>query len=483
MSQIEKSLDSALQSGGQAADVYDQRDLVVTVRGGSPLGRLVAALPTTLDRNPGAKISTDAFISFLNATALQPNSATGFSEFNARVVETAEAAARAVTTEITQARTVVKPIIEELTARVADQCEMIGKNPITDYEIVRRCVPAPLKHPSLIASVKRSEEVEINSVRPNIRLPELDGAAILPLMRTGSAELDKTVSEYFAAKPEGWLETCWKNLYTEKSAFGMELREVMYGRNNLDVALFAFLTSRRLWDNPIEGANMTAATYSETLQHIRNQAAKVIMSEMNLLLDEEQKGTLLFGVRGKVIEVWEDAYKEWVIAGGRNEVLLGMVMSGQTHYTVSKINENAQEFVNVWKRHETMNNLAFANTRLSRMRDAFRLEMQHITTNSSEEQFPQAQRVAALQVFNRLVTELSFDDLKNLPMTCMRLVCRSRFPSYNFEAILESLQHQMDENPELEIREAVRIVTDEHIARWVSTMMVLVAPGEVRDQF
>ena len=38
-------------------------------------------------------------------------------------------------------------------------------------------------------------------------------------------------------------------------------------------------------------------------------------------------------------------------------------------------------------------------------------------------------------------------------------------------------------DPFQDIREAVRIVTDEHIARWVATQMTLVAPGVVRDEF
>lgn len=481
--QLAKSFECSLNSAVGGADYFDQRDLVVTVRNGSPLGRCVAALPATLDRSHNAKVSAEAFVNFLAVNATTSSEATGFSEFNARIIETADAAAKAVTTEMFQARTVVKPIIEELTKRMCEQSEMIGKNPITSFEIVRRSIPAPLKHPSLIASIKRAEDVVTSTSRPNLRLPAMTDQEILPLMRTGAADLDKAVQEFFLSKPEGWLETTWKNIYTEKSATGNDLQGVMFGRNNLDTALFVFLTARRLWDNPLDGANMSASSYSESLQMMRNQAAKILLSELIVLADEEKGGVLVFAVRGDVIEVWEDAYRDWLANGGKNEVLLGMVMTGNLKYTVSQINANAQEYANVWSRHEATNNAAFMNTRLLRMRDAFRLEMQHITTNSSQDEFPIAQRKSAMLCFNRMVNEITYSDLENMAMTCMRLVCRSRFPTYNFEAILESLQRQMDQNPELTIKEAVDIVTKEHIARWLASQMVMVAPGAVVDQF
>lgn len=483
MTQLQKSLESALNSAVSSADYFDQRDLVVTSPAGSVLGRCIAALPATFQRDHHSKMNAETFVNFLSANALQPNEGTGFSEFQARIVESAEAAARAVTTELFQARTIVKPIIEELTARMVEQIEMIGSNPITNIEIVRRAIPAPLKHPSLLASLKRSEDVASSPRRPNMRLPALQDAEILPLMRTGAGDLDKAIESYFATKPEGWLSSTWNIIYGENSKAGMDLQGVMFGRNNIDTALFVFLTARRLWDNPVKDTNMAAGEYSEGMQHLRNQAAKILLSEVLLLAEEERKGVLVYAMSNDRIEVWEDAYRDWLAAGGRNEVLLGMALTTENKVTIAEINANAQEYANAWSRHESINNAAFMNTRLLRMRDALRLEMQHITANSSEEEFPSSARKAALNTFNRMVNEVSYHDLDNLPMLCMRLVCRSRFPTRNFEAILESLQRQVDENPDLSVQEAVNIVTHEHVARWLATQMKLMAPGQVIDHF
>lgn len=483
MTYLQESFQSALNSAVPSADFFDQRDLVVTASGNSILGRCVAALPATFQRDHHSKICPETFVNFLAANALNPNEGTGYSEFQARISECAEAAAKAVTAELFQARTIVKPVVEELTNRMCEQMEMIGKNPITDVEIVRRRIPAPLKHPSLIASIKRSNEVVTSTVRPNMRLPSLSAAEILPLMRTGSAELDKAIEEHYAGKEEGWLETVWDNIYTEKSSAGMDLQAVMFGRNNIDVALFVFLTARRMWDNPIPNVNMASGTYTEGMVSLRDQAAKILISEVVMLADEETKGVLIYSITGTRVEVWEDTYRDWLASGGRNEVLLGMLLGSDRKVTVAQINENAQEYANAWSRHEGINALTFSNNRLMRIRDGFRIEMQHMTLNSSEEDFPAATRQAAMNTFNRMVNEVRLDDLENMPMTCMRLVCRSRFPGRNFEAILESLQRQMDDNDDLSIQEAVDVVTQEHVARWVATQMHLVAPSAVIDHF
>lgn len=483
MTQMQKSLESALNSAVASADYFDQRALVVSAGGNSVLGRCIAALPATFQRDHHSKVCPETFVNFLAANALQPNEGTGFSEFQARIVESAEAAARAVTTEMFQARTLVKPIVEELTNRMVEQIEMIGSNPITQIEIVRRGIAAPLKHPSLLASIKRAEDVATSTRRPNMRLPALQDSEILPLMRTGAAELDKAIESYFASKPEGWLSTAWTNIYTERSGAGMDLQATMFGRNNIDVALFVFLTARRLWDNPLQETNMASSEYQDGMQFLRNQAAKILLSEVHILAEEEKNGVLIYSITGTRIEVWEDAYRDWLASGGRNEVLLGMALGSEHKVTIREINNNAQEYANAWSRHESINNAAFMNTRLLRMRDALRLEMQHITNNSSEEEFPTISRSAAMNTFNRMVNEVSYTDLENLPMLCMRLVCRSRFPTRNFEAILESLQRQMDENSDLSIKEAVNIVMHEHVARWLAAQMNLVAPGEVMDHF
>lgn len=480
---MEKSFESALNSAVPSADYFDQRDLVVTAGGNSVLGRCVAALPATFQRDHHSKVCPETFVNFLAANAMAPNEGTGFSEFQARITESAEVAARAVTTELFQARTIVKPIVEELTSRMCEQMEMIGKNPITDVEIVRRRIPAPLKHPSLIASIKRASDIVTSTKRPNLRLPSLSASEILPLMRTGAGELDKAIEEHFASKPEGWLETAWTNIYTERSASGMDLQAVMFGRNNIDIALFVFLTARRMWDNPLPETNMAAGSYSEAMVFLRDQAAKILLAEVSTLANEEKAGILIYSVTGTRVEVWEDTYRDWLASGGKNEVLLGMLISGENKSTIADINSNAQEYINAWTRHEGINSAAFANNRLLRVRDALRLEMQHITMNSSEEEFPTATRAAAMATFNRMANEINYSDLECMPMTCMRLVCRSRFPGRNFEAILESLQRQIDENDELSIQEAVEVVTQEHVARWVATQMTLVAPGSVVDHF
>lgn len=478
MKHIENSFGSAMNSAAPLADKYDQKDIVVVAAGGSILDRCTLGLVHSVERSPEGTVNAEAYSSFVVAASTEPNPVTGYSEFAARITETAQKAAAAVSSELFHARNTVKPLVDELTARMSERCSVLDSNPLTGIEIVRRSTPAVLLHPSLMASFGRARESAVDITPRNFRLPVYEDNEVAPMLRTGAKDLDEAIAEHFAKKGEGWLSTMWKNVFTamgEPSRDG--LRTVVYGRGNVDVALFVFLIARQLWQNPIQEIDMSADVFEESMVHYRDQAAIALCNEIETLASEEKMGTLIYSNTKGRLEVWDKPYREFIIKGGSNEALLGFAISGDDFLSSDQLMEKKDLYSAAWARHETLNKATFENRRFNAMKEGLMIEYQYMTQTSSEEQFPLALREPAMNIFREEVQGLRPDSFKNLAMTCMRLICRSRFPNMNSEDILEGIQTQMDNNPGIDVREAVSIVTIELIARFYAQFMRKIDPA------
>ncbi len=483
MKHIENSFGSAMNTAAPLADRYDQKDIIIAAAAGSILGRCTDALIHSVERSPEGTVNAEAYSAFVVAASTEPNAVSGYSEFAARATETAQKAAAAVSRELFHARNVAKPLVDELTARMSERCSVLDNNPMSGIEIVRRSTPAALLHPSLMASFSRARESVLDITTRNFKLPVYEDNEVIPMLRTGAKDLDEALVEHFSKKGDGWLSTVWKNVFT---AFGEPsrdgLRTLIYGRGNVDIALFVFLVARQLWQNPIKDIDMSAEKFEEGMVHYRDQAAIALCNEVETLAREEEMGTLVYSnIKGR-LEVWDKPYRDFIIKGGSNEALLGFSISNDDFVSCDQLMEKKELYESAWARHETLNKATFENRRFNAMKEGLMIEHQYMTQISSEEQFPLALREPALAIYREEVQSLRPDSFKNLAMTCMRLICRSRFPNLNTEDILEGIQTQMDNNPGIDVREAVAIVTIELIARFYAQFMSKIDPSSANPR-
>lgn len=479
MKHIEKSFGNAMASAAPLVGAYDEKNIVVAASAGSILGRCTEALIHSVERAPAGTVNADAYAAFVVAASTEPDAVKGYSEFAARITESAGKIAEAVSRELFHARNVVKPAVDELTARMSERCGVLDADPMSGIEIVRRTTPAALLHPSLMASFGRAQESVVDIATRNFHLPVYEDNQILPLLRTGATDLDEAVMDFFAKKGDGWMSTVWKNVFTQYGEASRDgLRSLLYGRGNVDIALFVFLAARNLWQNPVKDVDMTASDYEEAMVHYRDQSAIALCNEVDTLRSEEKEGTLIYAnVRGR-LEVWEKPYRDFITKGGSNEVLLGFSISNDDFVSLDQIMEKKELYTAAWARHENINKATYDNRRYNSMKAGLVVEFQYMMQTATEEQFPLSLRQPALAIFEAEVDKLRMDDFSKLAMTCMRLVCRSRFPASNAEDILEGLQLQIDNNPGIAIQEAGGIVTIELISRFVAQFMRRISPAQ-----
>ncbi len=305
MKHIKKSLESGFAAAIPLALKYDECGTVVAASTGSLLGRCVEALRCEHDRRDDTKVDPSLYAQLISHASTEPGQL-GFSEFAARVTETAQRAGDAVTRELFFVRNTVKPLVDELTARVQDRLQTLDNDPMTGIEIVRRRAPEVLANPSLMQAFSRSSEKVVDLNGRNMRLPSYDDNQIIALIKTGVSELDDAIIAHFSALGDGWLSTAWRNIYTTNSELkSNSLSGLITGRSGVDLALFVFLTARQLWQNPPADVDMVGSDFEEAMVHYRDQAAVALCAEVNAIAEDARMGKLIYSNANERLEVLE----------------------------------------------------------------------------------------------------------------------------------------------------------------------------------
>jgi hypothetical protein len=144
-----------------------------------------------------------------------------------------------------------------------------------------------------------------------------------------------------------------------------------------------FLVTRRIWNTPIDGVNMSSAAYEDTMIRYRTQSGLRLCHELERLDRDSQAGILIIGTEGvpggslRVI-VNASVYRDFLKKGGTNEVLLGNLLQPQKEVRLDVLLEKKEVLEATWARHYSYNKAYFDQKRLLQMRGAVAVEWEYL---------------------------------------------------------------------------------------------------------
>lgn len=481
----------AAESAYPIVKALDERGIALVAKPNSLLSSLVA---TTYINHDPAQQNGEYHIDLGAMCALtdQATAVTGYSEHTARMEETADFIAQKLEKHLFIARTVVAPFVDAFAARLQGSLELIGSNPDNGVEIIVHAQPGPLAEPSLIKSIQQNRDATFTRESLCAGMPDLDDNMIRSFMMTGAASVDAAIAEYFAKKEDGWLAARWKSIFcgnpnsdiNARGYVNASLESFIGGRENVDTALMVFLVTRRIWNAPIEGANLTSAAYEDTMIRYRTQAGLRLCHELERLESDSQAGILVTGVEnligGKMKLVVNAAvYKDFLTKGGSNEVLMGNLLQTQRDVRLDVLLEKKDLLEATWARHYSANKALYDQKRLLQMRDALPREWQSLAQEYSAEDFPLHERASSMAMIQRLAQATQPKDFDNLYTLSLQLSCAARFYKTDAAQILGGMQRARENNPGIEAVEAANISVTEYVCRWVGREMEPVAANKL----
>ena len=478
----------AAESSYPTTKALDEKGIALVAKPNSLLASLVAATYINFDpAQQDGEYHHD--LGAMCALTDQASTASGYSEHTARMEETADWVAEKLQKHLFYARTVVAPFVDAYAGRLAHAVQLIGGNPDNGIEVVLHTQPGPLAEPSLISSIQLNKEAVLTREELCCGMPELDDNQIRSFMQTGAASVDASIAEFFAKKPEGWLAARWKEIFcrpeNEQVVPSAGLDAFIGGRENVDTALMVFLVTRRIWNSPLDGVNMSSAAYEDTMIRYRTQSGLRLCNELDRLDRDSQSGILIIntetvpGGSSRVV-VNASVYRDFLKKGGTNEVLLGNLLQPQKDVRMDVLLEKKELLEATWARHYSYNKAFYDQKRLLQMRESVAIEWEYLAREYSAEDFAVHERASSLAMIQREAFKLTPKDFDDVNSLALRLACAARFYKTDAMQILGGMQRARENNPGIEATEAANISVTEYVCRWIGQAMEPVSASQVQ---
>lgn len=445
---------------------------------GTPLEAMVNATRSDEGLFDAAQGNVEVFISHVETMANKVQPAYGVSHHNATLDPIATMAIAAVSKHLQVAKNVVRPVVNDLFARVKASLSEVDASALLGMEVDVLREPAPLANGQLATAVRKLEGLTIEDPPLRMRLPDLGPAELTELVMTGSSALDTAITEWLSSD-EGLLQYIWRHVFQcqpldDPKSFLQLITDRVHGVNN---SLAIYLFARKLMDGkPLEGTEMSLSGYKQQLVDLRNQSAASLARALDKIERSMKNGVLVREIVGNKTIVYEPLYRKFLEEGGSNEVLFANAIGGtKFHTTLKDLLANKQTLAERWNFHAALVRTEEANQRFVKTKEFIRLhfyaqlaECAH-TDEGLENNLTQVKNL-----FEVVMRDVRDDDLNDLHNLCMKIVCRARFFKTDAEMILTGISNAMKDNPQISPREAATISAINYVAVWVARQMKLV---------
>ena len=397
-------------------------------------------------------------------------------EHNATQDELVKEIANSVRADLTVARTVIIPAVNDLVRYVEEALSKVSFSELANIDL-RVWNPAePLKTGSIERMLENYDDVTYGNPTLGVTVPPQSYEQIREYLKTGSGDLDRDIEKWIATKDVDWLCRRFTQVF---GCYQAEENEVPPTFNSLmrsgeldviDTALMTFLVAHRLFDTPIEGANISLDGWVEKMSALRNQAGKRLSDEverLNKLL--ENKIMVLESTRDRRIVVFEPVYKEWIQNGGSNDILFGFTLSNGLDSSVEAINAKAESYTIAWQAQVARYRMSEDTLRFTATRDALKagfLAQLHAQTEDDRQTNPANGRTMML-AFDKALQDMSRSELDDIYVAALKLLCVSRFANTNGYQFLMLLHRVSKINPDLNDREASALATTVYVTQWL----------------
>lgn len=389
---------------------------------------------------------------------------------------------KAVANHISFAKNVVKPVIIVMVDEVQKAMGEVVC-PSSNFKIEIVDLPKPMQNAGFETSINKFAEKPLLPPEGELRLGEISPQGILELMKTGSKEYDERISEWFVVKGDLFFMDIWNNLFRDfkegkpSTVFGFA--ECLSNQvDAVDFALAIHLLSRKLYDEVPENTGLSLAAFRNLAAQYREASGVKLNQEYLRYANILQNKILVSFISNdsKTCKVNGAVYRDWLKAGGSNEVLLGMLVGNKTVYSQALIDEDKQKFITDWNSYSLFNITAEKNKSFNRFKDILTLSFGNLLNNQSTEekentdQFPLFKSKVEECFLNEL-NNLKSGDMNDIYNVCTKLVCRARFYYTDSEKILVGINDAVKANPNIDIREAALLSTIEYVTDFISDQL------------
>lgn len=482
----------AISAAYPLAEQLDANRVVLIPLAGTPLDALVRASranSSLVEQMDNGEVHIDTY--GIGNLANSKNDLYAESQHTYVMTDLETEAAATIRRVLNVARTQVAPMVAQLVELVTMRLNTAPPSQISQLTIESENNNAALFNPALANLVEKFQLTAVDNPPIKTALPRLGASEIAEFMTTGIASLDDDLATMVAGIPGYELEQVWQTFFCRLTAQPVDPNAstnapmLTATRNDYSFAeqlatypwapVVVFVISRHLLDNDKvpEGTEMDLKDYNEVLGAYVQQSGVMINRLLERAALSVKNGMLVTTMAGPRITVNTPVYNAWLANGGDNDILYGMMVSGNPSFTLASITSRADEYKEAWARHVMITTAADSHRRFSFTREQLVLAFESILAKGDiAGTIPTATEMAIwMKAFKDELAQVELSETTDLYGLCLKLVARSRFPRTPAERILSHMDRECRETPGLAPREAGTLAILDYIIDWVFAQM------------
>ena len=465
---------NAYAAAAPLAKMAAEKGLTILAMSGTPLAELVKT--STLVGESPFLIDADKTIDVNKHLS----GSTDNLAHNERFDYFVKAISEAVNGHFAYARNTVTAAISRITNSVITSMEGIEPNPVSLFNITIRGIPEPMEQDSFRDSLQGDIVAKVLDPQFYFRFPYKDTEYLTKFVMTGSSVMDDRISAWLAKQDQGLLANVWAKYFTNPEDSGGQQAHLEQADENemLVVNLFA----RKLKVDVMEDSGLSLDQYNTAVQQYLEASATKLSVSYKEFMQLSQTDILVYSrsTENRNVCVNAEVYRKWIAAGGKNEVLFGMVVRGGTIFsTVVEIEEKKDELLQAWNQFVNLSNTRFRNESFMRfttaLRNAFFSDLKNLdeTEKSQLEQNSHfIERIAAL--FEEELDKIAPAEQTDIARVVTKLVCKSRYFYTDSFKILSEIDEHMKADRTMSVESAAAMAHVEVVADFVAAQLKLV---------
>lgn len=392
----------------------------------------------------------------------------------------------AVQNHIQVAKNLVGPAVVNLAERVAAKLTELTPAEVAGKDIVTKEINPVIDNDKLLSLVSKFlDGVSIEDPELAMRAGDATADQIRELMLTSIPSLDNSIANWASSLDDQWLTSLWSTVFTGGRQriypfAGRGLRSIItdpIDGENAALAIF-LLASKIVDDGPNEGSSGGLDHITDLAVRYRNQAAGQLKRQLDYIKESLENGYLVVKKSGGEITVNEPVYNKFLDAGGTNEALLGLLVSGDSKTDMDSILDKREYYERLWEtelsfRTET-NTTTLFNLKKQLLLSEFKQQCAEDSLDAEEDQFSARARIDQLAgEFQNYLETLVIGDFENLYEVCLKGLTESRFKGTDVYDFLHDIDRIKTENPRLDTRDAATVAEFKYIMRWLISQIRL----------
>lgn len=387
-----------------------------------------------------------------------------------------------VANHIAFAKNIVKPLVVDLANILDQRAQELKSAPPGSNIVLQVCtIPDLLKDDSFLDSLSFYKGQTPVSPKGSLKLESLSNNEIRALMQTGHQRTDELVTAWLSTLTPDFPRFIWNNYFTLNNNDAVSdnvyipENDTAFGR--VDLFLGTYLVARRILDE-VMTSDMTLANYKNLVTDIRDYAGASLVVQLREIYRAVEAKTLVVAalINQKKLIINGELYSDWLNAGGKPEILMGMLVSNQVSTKQAMIDEKAEQHLRKWETYQmletTRNNNAFFDRYKMAIVEAFASQMVELTDAEKEMNLRNADRFDSILIRARdYISGLKQDDLTKVHEIALKLVAEIRFKHTSAYQMLNDIEEAFKANPNIDVREAALFAAINYLGDWLGDMV------------